>query len=114
MTKHNQRGIVYILKCRIGIYCWHKIGYTRNLGNRFRDLDRKLDFSVVETIICDNARGLETHLHRQFRSKRKTGWQTSELFDLDEADIAYIQDLTVFENEPIRHYTDWIEAGIEL
>lgn len=113
-SRKNQRGIVYLIRCRFGSSHWHKIGFTTNLGNRLADLDRKLDFTFVSAIITSNALGLEAHLHGQFKGKRMDSWQTSEVFNLDDSDVEYIKGLKEFEGVPIEQYADWIEAGVQF
>jgi hypothetical protein len=113
-ARKNQRGIVYLIRCRFGSSHWHKIGFTTNLGNRLADLDRKLDFEFVDAIITGDAFGLEKYLHGQFKAKRKDSWQTSEVFDLDDADVECIVGLKDFEGAPIEHYANWIEASVQF
>ena len=107
MTARNgQAGIVYVIRCSFGV----KIGYTRQLAKRLDTLRKKMDFEFIEAIISKNAFGLETFLHRRFKSKRMVAWQTSEIFKLNEDDMNYIAKLSEFEGSALVHCTNyWTE-----
>jgi|CZKY01.1.fsa_nt_gi hypothetical protein len=65
---------------------WFKIGKSRNIENRFKDLCCVLPFPIeqIEIFKCDDPGFVEVQLHRHFASKRMRG----EWFRLDEHDLA--------------------------
>jgi hypothetical protein len=65
---------------------WFKIGKSRNIGNRFKDLCCVLPFSIeqIDVFECKDPGFVEVQLHRHFASKRMRG----EWFQLDVHDLA--------------------------
>lgn len=80
-------GYVYLLKG--GGY--YKIGLSRNVYRRWREVSPKLPFEVeiVCTIATDDMHKLETTLHKRFADKRENG----EWFKLDDSDVEYVLEL---------------------
>jgi hypothetical protein len=54
---------------------WFKIGKSRNIENRFKDLCCVLPFPIeqIEIFECDDPGFVEVQLHRHFASKRMRG-----------------------------------------
>lgn len=68
-----------------------KIGKAQDPSKRIRQLEIALPYPVqtVATVPTDDARALESKLHKRFKDKRLNG----EWFDLSAQDVAYIKGL---------------------
>jgi hypothetical protein len=79
---------VYVIKSEFGYY---KIGYSSNINNRFKGLNKaspdKLQLTCV--IKTKEYKELEKELHEKYSDKRYQG----EWFELSDADIEYIKSL---------------------
>ena len=84
----EDHGFVYLLKADNGCY---KIGRTTSLDDRIKQLEiaSPCKLELVLAIETDECRELEESLHCFFDDKRAKG----EWFDLDGADVEYIQRL---------------------
>lgn len=85
--KPSPDGYVYILQAGP----FYKIGKARDVDKRLAKFTPKLPFEVrlIHTIATDNARELESYLHRMFKAKRTNG----EWFALSEEDVAWLKTL---------------------
>jgi hypothetical protein len=92
-------GYVYLLPAYgDGGIVGYKIGKTTSPYSRRKSFGNKLYFQIefIALVATDNHTALETTLHRHFASKRQG---KSEFFNLDAADIAYIQNLMTAEDK---------------
>ncbi len=82
----RSNGIVYIIRRADGM-C--KIGYTRNIVQRFSELRTEFGrLDLVHTIVTDDPEDLERYLHKEFWRKRDG---LTEWFALGDGDVQRIQ-----------------------
>ena len=85
-------GYVYLMRAVAPEVNWYKIGLSIDPNFRLKTFNAiKLPFAIelVCTIQTTSMRELERHLHQRFADQRVRG----EWFDLDDADVEYIEGL---------------------
>ena len=82
IPRRRTPGNVYILE---GDFGWYKIGSSKNLKSRVKQIGREMTFNVklYYTVETNNMHDLEMHLHKYYKEKRI--W--NEWFRLDENDL---------------------------
>lgn len=91
-------GYVYLL----GGGGYYKIGRSRNVSRRMRQLEIQLPWpvEVLHTIPCEDHHASEKALHERFAGKRANG----EWFALDDEDVEWIKGVTRMIG---RRYVRW-------
>jgi len=78
-------GYIYLIENEVEFETFYKIGYTKNLNNRKRQLStgNPGKMKILKSFRTDWNRKVEITLHMQFKSKRIRG----EWFRLDNNDV---------------------------
>lgn len=85
-VRKSRPGLIYFLLADNGLY---KIGRTKNLRKRIKDLGVKLPYDLKLEIVIktEDMYWLETELHQRFSENQVRG----EWFQLNESDLEYIR-----------------------
>ena len=77
---------VYLFRMNTPLEPVYKIGISKNLENRIRQIAGPYSIDVIHSFKCRNALEIEQDLHQRFYKKRLHG----EWFNLDYDDIEYV------------------------